>query len=79
MYNLYMYVYTHIYILYFFSYQLQLPTLLDSSSQGINLRFWGRILSDMSPKIQEVSGLMILMIMLLYLSTILPHLLYQTI
>ncbi|XP_016065318.1 PREDICTED: retinal-specific ATP-binding cassette transporter [Miniopterus natalensis] len=30
-----------------------LPTLLDSSSQGINLRSWGRILSDMSPRIQE--------------------------
>ncbi|XP_075395947.1 retinal-specific phospholipid-transporting ATPase ABCA4 [Tenrec ecaudatus] len=30
-----------------------LPTLLDSSSQGINLRSWGRILSDMSPRIQK--------------------------
>ncbi|XP_057573896.1 retinal-specific phospholipid-transporting ATPase ABCA4 [Hippopotamus amphibius kiboko] len=30
-----------------------LPKLLDSSSQGINLRSWGRILSDMSPRIQE--------------------------
>ncbi|KAF6343916.1 ATP binding cassette subfamily A member 4 [Rhinolophus ferrumequinum] len=30
-----------------------LPTLLDSSSQGIDLRSWGRILSDMSPRIQE--------------------------
>ncbi|XP_059771988.1 retinal-specific phospholipid-transporting ATPase ABCA4 [Balaenoptera ricei] len=30
-----------------------LPRLLDSSSQGINLRSWGRILSDMSPRIQE--------------------------
>ncbi|XP_066232841.1 retinal-specific phospholipid-transporting ATPase ABCA4 isoform X3 [Saccopteryx leptura] len=31
----------------------QLPKLLDSSSQGINLRSWGRILSDMSPRIQK--------------------------
>ncbi|XP_066124805.1 retinal-specific phospholipid-transporting ATPase ABCA4 isoform X4 [Saccopteryx bilineata] len=30
-----------------------LPKLLDSSSQGINLRSWGRILSDMSPRIQK--------------------------
>nr|KAF6442985.1 ATP binding cassette subfamily A member 4 [Molossus molossus] len=30
-----------------------LPTLLDSSSQGINLRSWARILSDTSPRIQE--------------------------
>ncbi|XP_026353368.1 retinal-specific phospholipid-transporting ATPase ABCA4 [Ursus arctos] len=37
----------------FFKLFRVLPTLLDSSSQGINLRFWGRILSDMSPKIQE--------------------------
>lgn len=50
-------MYNHIYILTnIFPHQLQLPTLLDSSSQGINLRAWGRILSDMSPRIQEVSG-----------------------
>ncbi|XP_058158936.1 retinal-specific phospholipid-transporting ATPase ABCA4 [Dasypus novemcinctus] len=30
-----------------------LSTLLDSNSQGVNLRSWGRILSDMSPRIQE--------------------------
>ncbi|XP_043431546.1 retinal-specific phospholipid-transporting ATPase ABCA4 isoform X3 [Prionailurus bengalensis] len=30
-----------------------LPTLLDSSSPGINLRSWGRILSVMSSRIQE--------------------------
>ncbi|KAK2493596.1 hypothetical protein MC885_008171, partial [Smutsia gigantea] len=30
-----------------------LPTLLDSSSPGINLRSWGRIISDMSIRIQE--------------------------
>ncbi|XP_059941358.1 retinal-specific phospholipid-transporting ATPase ABCA4 [Mesoplodon densirostris] len=30
-----------------------LPKLLDRSSQGINLRSWGKILSDMSPRIQE--------------------------
>nr|XP_008522837.1 PREDICTED: retinal-specific ATP-binding cassette transporter [Equus przewalskii] len=30
-----------------------LPTLLESSSQGINLRSWGKILSDVSPRIQE--------------------------
>ncbi|XP_036853988.2 retinal-specific phospholipid-transporting ATPase ABCA4 isoform X3 [Manis javanica] len=30
-----------------------LPTLLDSSSPGINLRSWGRIISDMSTRIQE--------------------------
>ncbi|XP_060256842.1 retinal-specific phospholipid-transporting ATPase ABCA4 isoform X2 [Ovis aries] len=29
------------------------PRLLDSRSQGMNLRSWGRILSDMSPRIQE--------------------------
>ncbi|KAM9689298.1 retinal-specific phospholipid-transporting ATPase ABCA4 isoform 2-T2 [Trichechus inunguis] len=37
----------------FFKLFRVLPTLLDSSSQGINLRSWGRILSDMSPRIQE--------------------------
>ncbi|KAH0500847.1 Retinal-specific ATP-binding cassette transporter [Microtus ochrogaster] len=30
-----------------------LPTLLDSSSQGINLRFWAGVLSDMSPRLQK--------------------------
>ncbi|XP_036901420.1 retinal-specific phospholipid-transporting ATPase ABCA4 isoform X3 [Sturnira hondurensis] len=30
-----------------------LPTLLDSSSQGVDLRSWGKILSDVSPRIQE--------------------------
>lgn len=50
---------TYMFLKYFFSYQLQFPRLLDSSSQGMNLRSWGRILSDMSPRIQEVSGLMI--------------------
>uniref|UniRef100_A0A8C3WDA4 ATP binding cassette subfamily A member 4 n=1 Tax=Catagonus wagneri TaxID=51154 RepID=A0A8C3WDA4_9CETA len=30
-----------------------LPRLVDGSSQGINLRSWGTILSDMSPRIQE--------------------------
>uniref|UniRef100_I3LWC8 ATP binding cassette subfamily A member 4 n=1 Tax=Ictidomys tridecemlineatus TaxID=43179 RepID=I3LWC8_ICTTR len=29
-----------------------LPTLLDSNSQGINLRSWGKIVSDLSPRIQ---------------------------
>uniref|UniRef100_A0A8C8ZMQ8 P-type phospholipid transporter n=1 Tax=Prolemur simus TaxID=1328070 RepID=A0A8C8ZMQ8_PROSS len=37
----------------FFKLFRVLPTLLDSSSQGINLRSWGRILSDMLPRIQE--------------------------
>uniref|UniRef100_G3UHV9 P-type phospholipid transporter n=1 Tax=Loxodonta africana TaxID=9785 RepID=G3UHV9_LOXAF len=37
----------------FFKLFRVLPTLLDSSSQGIDLRSWGRILSDMSPRIQE--------------------------
>ncbi|XP_012926503.1 retinal-specific ATP-binding cassette transporter [Heterocephalus glaber] len=37
----------------FFKLFQVLPTLLDSGSQGINLRFWGRILSDMTPRIQE--------------------------
>ncbi|XP_062960402.1 retinal-specific phospholipid-transporting ATPase ABCA4 isoform X1 [Cynocephalus volans] len=37
----------------FFKLFRVLPTLVDSSSQGINLRSWGRILSDMSPRIQE--------------------------
>ncbi|XP_076975466.1 retinal-specific phospholipid-transporting ATPase ABCA4 [Tamandua tetradactyla] len=37
----------------FFKLFRVLPTLLDSNSQGINLRSWGRILSDMSPRIQE--------------------------
>ncbi|XP_074226088.1 retinal-specific phospholipid-transporting ATPase ABCA4 isoform X2 [Camelus bactrianus] len=30
-----------------------LPKLVDSGSQGINLRSWGKIFSDMSPRIQE--------------------------
>uniref|UniRef100_A0A8C9PR90 P-type phospholipid transporter n=1 Tax=Spermophilus dauricus TaxID=99837 RepID=A0A8C9PR90_SPEDA len=30
-----------------------LPTLLDSNSKGINLRSWGKIVSDLSPRIQE--------------------------
>uniref|UniRef100_A0A8C0RI66 P-type phospholipid transporter n=1 Tax=Canis lupus familiaris TaxID=9615 RepID=A0A8C0RI66_CANLF len=30
-----------------------LPTLLDSSSQGINLRSWGRVFSDISSRIRE--------------------------
>lgn len=55
----YVCMYNCIFLFNIFSYQLQLPTLLDSSSQGINLRSWGRILSDLSPRIQEVSGLMI--------------------
>ncbi|XP_023383901.1 retinal-specific ATP-binding cassette transporter [Pteropus vampyrus] len=37
----------------FFKLFRVLPTLLDSSSQGINLRSWGKILSDLSPRIQE--------------------------
>nr|XP_045238869.1 retinal-specific phospholipid-transporting ATPase ABCA4 isoform X1 [Macaca fascicularis] len=37
----------------FFKLFRVLPTLLDSRSQGINLRSWGGILSDMSPRIQE--------------------------
>ncbi|XP_053447493.1 retinal-specific phospholipid-transporting ATPase ABCA4 isoform X1 [Nycticebus coucang] len=37
----------------FFKLFRVLPTLLDSSSKGINLRSWGRILSDVSPRIQE--------------------------
>ncbi|XP_052036865.1 retinal-specific phospholipid-transporting ATPase ABCA4 [Apodemus sylvaticus] len=37
----------------FFKLFRVLPTLLDSSSQGINLRFWGGILSDLSPKMQK--------------------------
>ncbi|XP_072824280.1 retinal-specific phospholipid-transporting ATPase ABCA4 isoform X3 [Vicugna pacos] len=31
-----------------------LPKLVDSGSQGINLRSWGKIFSDMSPRIQEL-------------------------
>uniref|UniRef100_A0A8D1K909 ABC transporter domain-containing protein n=1 Tax=Sus scrofa TaxID=9823 RepID=A0A8D1K909_PIG len=30
-----------------------LPRLVDGGSQGVDLRSWGRILSDMSPRIQE--------------------------
>uniref|UniRef100_A0ABK0KWE8 Rho GTPase activating protein 29 n=1 Tax=Rattus norvegicus TaxID=10116 RepID=A0ABK0KWE8_RAT len=37
----------------FFKLFRVLPTLLDSSSQGINLRFWGEILSDLSPRVQK--------------------------
>ncbi|XP_042539897.1 retinal-specific phospholipid-transporting ATPase ABCA4 [Dipodomys spectabilis] len=37
----------------FFKLFRVLPTILDRSSQGINLRSWGRILSDISPRIQE--------------------------
>ncbi|XP_064227202.1 retinal-specific phospholipid-transporting ATPase ABCA4 isoform X1 [Aotus nancymaae] len=37
----------------FFKLFRVLPTLLDSRSQGINLRSWGGILSDMSPRIQQ--------------------------
>ncbi|XP_053776570.1 retinal-specific phospholipid-transporting ATPase ABCA4 isoform X3 [Desmodus rotundus] len=37
----------------FFKLFRVLPTLLDSSSQGVDLRSWGKILSDMSPRIQE--------------------------
>nr|XP_034356614.1 retinal-specific phospholipid-transporting ATPase ABCA4 isoform X2 [Arvicanthis niloticus] len=37
----------------FFKLFRVLPTLLDSSSQGINLRFWGGILSDLSPRMQK--------------------------
>ncbi|XP_051713429.2 retinal-specific phospholipid-transporting ATPase ABCA4 isoform X1 [Oryctolagus cuniculus] len=37
----------------FFKLFRVLPTVLDSRSQGIDLRSWGRILSDMSPRIQE--------------------------
>ncbi|XP_005385060.1 PREDICTED: retinal-specific ATP-binding cassette transporter [Chinchilla lanigera] len=37
----------------FFKLFRVLPTLLDSSSKGIDLRSWGRTLSDMSPRIQE--------------------------
>ncbi|XP_035294079.1 retinal-specific phospholipid-transporting ATPase ABCA4 isoform X2, partial [Cricetulus griseus] len=40
----------------FFKLFRVLPTLLDSSSQGINLRFWGGILSDMSPRIQKANS-----------------------
>ncbi|XP_057649320.1 retinal-specific phospholipid-transporting ATPase ABCA4 [Chionomys nivalis] len=37
----------------FFKLFRVLPTLLDSSSQGINLRFWAEVLSDMSPRLQK--------------------------
>ncbi|XP_045703157.1 retinal-specific phospholipid-transporting ATPase ABCA4 isoform X2 [Phyllostomus hastatus] len=37
----------------FFKLFRVLPTLLDSSSQGVDLRSWGKTLSDMSPRIQE--------------------------
>uniref|UniRef100_A0A8C0N4C3 P-type phospholipid transporter n=1 Tax=Canis lupus familiaris TaxID=9615 RepID=A0A8C0N4C3_CANLF len=33
--------------------RVALPTLLDSSSQGINLRSWGRVFSDISSRIRE--------------------------
>ncbi|XP_066453464.1 retinal-specific phospholipid-transporting ATPase ABCA4 [Eleutherodactylus coqui] len=32
-----------------------LPTILDSSSNGIDLRFWGRVLSNMSDSLRELS------------------------
>ncbi|XP_031824561.1 retinal-specific phospholipid-transporting ATPase ABCA4-like [Sarcophilus harrisii] len=34
---------------------MELPTLLDGSSQGINLRSWGKALSTISPKVQELA------------------------
>uniref|UniRef100_A0A8D2AMA5 ATP binding cassette subfamily A member 4 n=1 Tax=Sciurus vulgaris TaxID=55149 RepID=A0A8D2AMA5_SCIVU len=37
----------------FFKLFRVLPTLLDSSSEGINLKSWGKIVSDISPRIQE--------------------------
>ncbi|KAM6217102.1 retinal-specific phospholipid-transporting ATPase ABCA4 [Rhynchocyon petersi] len=37
----------------FFKLFRVLPTLLDSSSPGIDLRSWGRVLSALSPRIQE--------------------------
>ncbi|XP_053524219.1 retinal-specific phospholipid-transporting ATPase ABCA4 isoform X5 [Artibeus jamaicensis] len=37
----------------FFKLFRVLPTLLDSSSQGVDLRSWGKILSDMSSRVQE--------------------------
>uniref|UniRef100_A0A8C5L437 P-type phospholipid transporter n=2 Tax=Jaculus jaculus TaxID=51337 RepID=A0A8C5L437_JACJA len=37
----------------FFKLFRVLPTVLDSRSQGIDLRSWGRVLSDISPRIQE--------------------------
>ncbi|XP_048208118.1 retinal-specific phospholipid-transporting ATPase ABCA4 [Perognathus longimembris pacificus] len=37
----------------FFKLFRVLPTILDRSSQGINLRSWGKTLSDISPRIQE--------------------------
>ncbi|XP_072500142.1 retinal-specific phospholipid-transporting ATPase ABCA4 isoform X1 [Notamacropus eugenii] len=39
----------------FFKLFQLLPTLIDSSSQGINLRSWGRALSKMSPRVQELA------------------------
>ncbi|KAG8555624.1 hypothetical protein GDO81_017765, partial [Engystomops pustulosus] len=32
-----------------------LPTILDSSSRGIDLRFWGRVISNMSDSLRELS------------------------
>uniref|UniRef100_F6Y251 P-type phospholipid transporter n=2 Tax=Monodelphis domestica TaxID=13616 RepID=F6Y251_MONDO len=37
----------------FFKLFQLLPTLIDGSSQGVNLRSWGSALSNMSPKVQE--------------------------
>ncbi len=34
----------------------QMPQVLDSSSQGIDLHFWGRVLKGVSEKIQLVSA-----------------------
>ncbi|XP_074118834.1 retinal-specific phospholipid-transporting ATPase ABCA4 isoform X3 [Sminthopsis crassicaudata] len=39
----------------FFKLFQLLPTLLDGSSQGINLRSWGRALSTISPKVRELA------------------------
>ncbi|XP_036624096.1 retinal-specific phospholipid-transporting ATPase ABCA4 [Trichosurus vulpecula] len=39
----------------FFKLFQLLPTLLDGSSQGVNLRSWGRALSNMSPRVQELA------------------------
>ncbi|XP_028919413.1 retinal-specific phospholipid-transporting ATPase ABCA4 [Ornithorhynchus anatinus] len=32
-----------------------LPKLLDSSSQGIDLKSWGRVISNLSPRVQELT------------------------
>lgn len=38
-----------------FTFLLQLPTVLDGNAQGADLQMWGRVLSNVSQAVQEVT------------------------